>query len=36
MKEFPIVEVRWGDAWIDTDDYTFEEAQKLMHDKKLI
>ena len=29
MKEFPIVEVRWGDAWIDTDDYTFEEAEKL-------
>ena len=29
MKEFPIVEVQWGDAWIDTDDYTFEEAKKL-------
>jgi|TARA_R100000482_G_C5070895_1_gene121504 hypothetical protein len=29
MKEFPIVEVHWGDAWIDTDDYSFEEAKKL-------
>ena len=29
MKEFSIVEVQWGDAWIDTDDYTFEEAKKL-------
>ena len=29
MNEFPIVEVQWGDAWIDTDDYTFEEAKKL-------
>lgn len=24
-----MVEVQWGDAWIDTDDYTFEEAKKL-------
>ena len=29
MKEFSIVEVQWGDDWIDTDDYTFEEAKKL-------
>ena len=29
MSKFPIVEVSWGDAWVDTGDYTFEEAQKL-------
>ena len=28
MSKFPIVEVSWGDAWVDTGDYTFEEAQK--------
>jgi len=29
MKPFPVVEVKWGDAWVDTDDYTLEEAKKL-------
>tara|TARA_R110000751_G_scaffold170995_2_gene277584 strand:- start:392 stop:655 length:264 start_codon:yes stop_codon:yes gene_type:complete len=29
MKTLPVVEVHWGDAWIDTKDYTFEEAKKL-------
>tara|TARA_R110002020_G_scaffold198231_1_gene399458 strand:+ start:15754 stop:16017 length:264 start_codon:yes stop_codon:yes gene_type:complete len=29
MIDLPIVEVKWGDAWIDTKDYTFEEAKKL-------
>ena len=29
MKDFTVVEVQWGDAWVDTDDYTFEEAKKL-------
>tara|TARA_R110000787_G_scaffold232798_2_gene339871 strand:+ start:4085 stop:4348 length:264 start_codon:yes stop_codon:yes gene_type:complete len=29
MNEFPIVEVQWGDAWTDTNDYTFEEAKNL-------
>jgi len=24
-----VVEVRWGDAWVDTDDFTLEEAKKL-------
>ncbi len=29
MKEFPVVEVWWADAWIDTKDYSLEEAKKL-------
>ena len=24
-----VVEVRWGDAWVDTDDFNLEEAKKL-------
>tara|TARA_R100000781_G_scaffold10135_3_gene9828 strand:+ start:4864 stop:5127 length:264 start_codon:yes stop_codon:yes gene_type:complete len=24
-----VVEVKWGDAWIDTDDFALEEARKL-------
>ena len=24
-----VVEVKWGDAWIDTDDFTLEDARKL-------
>ena len=23
-----IVEIKWGDAWVDTDDYSLEEAKK--------
>ena len=28
MKPFPVVEVHWGDAWVDTEDYSLEEAKK--------
>jgi hypothetical protein len=28
MKPLPVVEVRWGDAWVDTSDYSLEEAKK--------
>tara|TARA_R100000963_G_C4598305_1_gene72942 strand:+ start:495 stop:746 length:252 start_codon:yes stop_codon:yes gene_type:complete len=24
-----VVEVRWGDAWVDTDDFSLKEAKKL-------
>ena len=29
MEGFPIVEVHWGDAWIETKDYSLEDAKKL-------
>ena len=29
MEGFPIVEVHWGDAWIDTKDFSLEDAKKL-------
>ena len=29
MQEFPIAEVHWGDAWIDSKDYYFKDAQQL-------
>jgi len=29
MNKFRVVEVCWGDAWVDTSDYTFEEAKNL-------
>ena len=25
-----IVEVKWGDAWVDTDDFSLTDAKKLM------
>tara|TARA_R100001460_G_scaffold17965_1_gene38223 strand:- start:443 stop:694 length:252 start_codon:yes stop_codon:yes gene_type:complete len=29
MQEFPIAEVHWGDAWIDSKDYSLKDAQQL-------
>tara|TARA_R100000687_G_C6427983_1_gene154278 strand:+ start:244 stop:555 length:312 start_codon:yes stop_codon:yes gene_type:complete len=28
-NDFPIVEVHWGDAWIETKDYSLEEVKDL-------
>lgn len=27
-KDLPVVEVHWGDAWVDTKDCTLDEAKK--------
>ena len=29
MREFPIAEVHWGDAWIKSEDYPLKDAQQL-------
>ena len=29
MKGFPIAEVYWGDAWVDSKDYSLKDAEKL-------
>ena len=29
MDDFSIVEVHWGDAWIETADYSLKDAKKL-------
>ena len=29
MDKFPIAEVYWGDAWIDSKDYSLNDAKKL-------
>ena len=29
MREFPIAEVHWGDAWIKSEDYPLKDARQL-------